>query len=1327
MKAFFRSFAFWFGCLLVLSSARPVMAQEQFSGLCAPVTIVLSQTLTLERIGFQATLQITDNDPNNPITDFAASLTFENPALSTNGTVNDSSSQFFVQPPTFQNISDISGNGVIQPGETAQIGWFLIPVTNAGGISPNGVLYNIGANLGGKINGVSIPASAITVLPSPITVKPDASLQITYFQPRDVTGTDPYTGLGAPIPFTFGVLVQNVGYGPANSVNIASQQPKITQNVNNLLLVAQLLGSRVNDSPLSNANLTVNLGNIQPGQTAKGAWDMIVTLSGTFLSVSASYTHSTALGGAETSLIKSVNAYEFLHEVMDDQPGRDSLKDFLTDASATLDAVGNLVPDSLYESQGGVYPVNMLTNTTITGSGLSAQIGLTANFDGWGFMRMADPNQAKLPIAKMVRSDGKVLNPNNYWTSLHYEPITNFKDTYLNVLDLVSTGSSYTYSITYTNPPASTNAPVTTLQFAGGYTYTNGVYYVTPQTQMYFLSQDVVPVTIYDSLNGSGFGLALPFSLPSPGTYTLQFYAKDTSGNQEATNTATLVLPGPGALGFASANVPSAPIFNPGGALSFRPGVTPITFQASPNPNTINAQVDIFKGVVGWATISNTPSSPTASTSASLNIGGQNVEYYIYQLNSGEWSTEYPVGTPLVVGGLPNGMNTVSVLGRSQYGGYLPTSDAVSVSWTVSSSAPATVVSGAPATPTLTGSAQLAVNGASVTNYKWTIDSGFYRPPTNAAAALVLSNLAAGTHTIGVLGEVAGVYQATNVPTTVSWTVNPVYGYDLSALTNVLTTTLTNVGSGPVTYDWNGLSGSGVVEPPGWYSVRITLTDTLGDTNFVVGLAQVGTLAGSNNVLANFNRGPVNPFARGRWATWQDQSDGNWEIYAQDVTAANAQIQQLTHTNLSQENPRTDGRYVVWQGQEPNGNWDVFMEDMEGSTGPQALSSTPTQDEVNPAIDWPWVVWQTRATGNTNAPWLLFATNVFSGQNFMVSASTQDEISPDVQSARVVWQDFRNQGAGNIYFCDLQSQQVRRISTNIYAELNPSIYNNWIVWADNRNIELDIYGFDLLRNKEIRVTSTPENETHPMLDGPWVLCMQDSLGTGTGNARLIHLPSLAAVPVTSTATLKTSPSMSDGMAVWQETISNQSQIISASLPSLQPVFQNRNVVAITSAMVSYAQNAYGLLALWATNGVQSVTEYSSLSPQVVSQTAAWNNGSASGVNFNLTAGSFLWIKFNTNQVLDLGLNSGSSINLAQGINVFGYTGYPDGYNAFDLLQQLGLNNALSARILDSQSGRWRVALVESNAVVGDNFPIPNTAVLMLGLTNAVNQFTPQSP
>src|ERR1035441_3594262 len=76
--------------LVALLLAVAASAQEQQQGVCAPVQMQILQQLTLERVGFLATLTIANNTANNPITSFAANLTFENPLLSTNG-VNDSS------------------------------------------------------------------------------------------------------------------------------------------------------------------------------------------------------------------------------------------------------------------------------------------------------------------------------------------------------------------------------------------------------------------------------------------------------------------------------------------------------------------------------------------------------------------------------------------------------------------------------------------------------------------------------------------------------------------------------------------------------------------------------------------------------------------------------------------------------------------------------------------------------------------------------------------------------------------------------------------------------------------------------------------------------------------------------------------------------------------------------------------------------------------------------------------------------------------------------------------------------------------------------------
>lgn len=1320
----------WMALLATLAWGQvTAQAQEQFQGVCAQVKIVIPQKLALERIGFDAELQIGNNDGSDPITDFSAALTFENPLLSTNGVVNDSSSLFFVQAPTFENINSVSGDGVIAPTTTATIHWFIIPKPSAGGVTPDGVQYNVGCRLAGKIRGSAIPADVLSAFPVTITVKPDAQLQITYFQPRDVQGDDPFTPqVESPVPFTFGVLVKNVGYGTATAVDINSQQPKIVASNNGLLLVAQLLGARVADQPVVPASLNVNLGDIPPGQTRKGAWDMITSLSGQFVQFGATYTHASDLGGQATSLIQSLNAFFIAHEVLDDTPGHDQVKDFLADTDTNDTEV---IPNALYESDGDILPVNLLTNATVTGAaspGGSIQVNLDADKASWGYLRVPDPGQDRLPIASVTRSDGKVLNTNNFWTSHRYTEAGNIRQNWLNIFDNVGL-NSYTYTVTYAATAPDTTPPVMTMRFAGPVNFSGDNYYVTPDTQIYFTADDASPVSMYYNVTNGAFVPALPFSLAVPGSYPIAFYATDAYGNRSDNQTNFVIVSGNDALNFASVEALAGPLFASGDALPVQPADAPIAFHAAPDPSEVDARIDVYQGVIGWADVSGVPASPTRSGDATLTVGGDHVDYYKYSVDGGAWSAEQPVASSISLTGLVAGSHAVSVLGRSQYGGYLDASNAVTVSWVVNPDAPWTLVTGTPATPSRSMSATLNIGGAGVTDYRWTLNDGYYGLADHVQNPLVIStdSSAAQTNTVSIIGEnINGTLIATNPPVSVAWNYDPLFGYAQPGLAAVREVTLTNIGTAPQNFVWDGRNDSGAPVSAGWYSVRLVLTDQLGRTNFVTRLVQVDAATASPAVIAGTARGPQNPYARGHWAVWQDQSDGNWEIYAQNLTAASPPIIKLTSTALSQENPRTDGRYVVWQGQQADGSWDIYLQDMSNAVAPQAVTSTPAEDEINPAIDWPWVVYQARPAASPAAPWNVMAKNLLTSQTFAVSPSGQDELDPDVQAGRVVWQDWRDAGPGEIYFHDLESGLDRRITTNTFGQYNPVIYGHWIAWQDNRNTEVDIYGFDLLRNVVIPITQTPENETRPFIDGDWLVCQEDSLGPLTENLRLINLPTLRGIPVTRTATLKADPSLAGGGVVWLDTQTNQSSVVTASLPALQTVFQNQNAIAVTATMTNYFPDAFSLLTQWqAQAGVTEISHYDALTPQVVSETAFWNNGAPAGQNFALKPGDFLWIKFDAAQVLNLGPDQTGVLNLPAGVNAFSYANFPSAYTAFQMLNQLGVSNARAVRMLDAQSGRWMVAEIQNGRPVGDDFAIPRVAVLLLDLANPVNNFTPQ--
>jgi beta propeller repeat protein len=1319
-------------CALGLLLGLPASAQQNPQTLCARVKIMILQELTLERIGFEATLEVTNNDGEDPITDFSAELTFENPAMSTDQEPNDASPLFFVRAPSIENVNAVDGSGILGPTKKAVVKWFIIPKISAGGRDPNGLRYRVGCTLAGRMRGVEIPKDVLFAIPDEIFVKPEPQLEITYFQPRDVFGDNPFTArVESPIPFTLGVLVKNSGFGAARKLQINSQQPKIVENRQGLLLVAQLLGARVSDSPLSSASLLVSLGDIPPGQARKGAWDMVTSLSGEFIDFKATYTHASDLGGEETSVIKSLATHFIEHEVLNDQPGRDGLREFLADT----DRDPARMPDAMFESEGSVVPVNVLANASVQGTagpGGSFKVTLSADREGWGFVRLEDPGQAKYPIARVVRSDGKLLNENNVWVHRRYSLGQATDLTYLNLLDFVAIGD-YTYTVTYAATQADTVAPVTTLRFSGDVSESAGKFYITPDTQMYFTSEDASTVSITYSLTNGPFIPALPFSIHSQGEYSVAYYAEDAFGNREATHIATLVVSvEPPAL--AQFSAVQGAVFVPGGAISVRPSNASFTYEITPGPTAVDAQFDVFKGAVGWVSVSNVPASPTRASSASLVIGGENVDFFKWRIDGGGWQPESPVNRPIVMDSLAAGTHTVEVLGRPAAGRYPAEAQAVAVSWVTDPQAPATAIAGTPATPSRRGDAQFQVGGTDVTHYRWTIDQGFYRVESPVAAPILLSQLNPGEHALGVLGRVNGVEQG--MPTLARWVVDPGYGSDMSLLRRVRSFTVPHVPFSPQTFTWDGKDEVGAIMEPGVYTVRLTLSDRLGRTNFFTRLVHLGEFAGAVQTLADVDRGARNPHARGRTAVWQDQGAGNWQIFAQDLETPGAASRQITSGVRANENPRTDGRYVAWQARQANGNWDIIVRDLTIPASDTPITSTAAADETNPSIDWPWVVYQSKPSNDAAAPSQLRAYNLATHQVFEVWPGPLDQLNPDVQAGRVVWQDHRDVGQGEVYYKHLETGEQRRLTLSAFGQYHPVISGSVVAWQDNRNGQVDVYGYDLLRGTEFRITSTGENEARPFVDGPWLVCEEDSLGPLTGNLRLVHLASLRSVPLTRTPTAKTRAALAGNRAVWQETEGGVSRILSADLPTLQAVFDNQNAIAVTEAMATYQRTAYAVLRSWNEQaGVTDVTRFTSLLPNVASETAAMHGGAPAGTDFPLVPGTFLWVKFGTKRLLDLGVNPEGALDLPAGVSVLSHTRFPNGYTAFKLLEQLGLDRARAVRMLDAESGRWLVAEVRMRpgpegsprvpTALGQDFKIPTVAVIFVELSSNVNQWKPE--
>jgi len=1314
-------------CLLMLAFVYPLFSgtsygAQQYQGLCARVKIEILQELTLERVGFLATLEITNNEGDADITDFSAMLTFENPRLSAEGNPNDASALFFVQPPELEGIDAIDGTGIIPPTKTAVIKWFIIPKIAAGGTDVSGIRYRVGAKLAGSIYGQEIAPEVLEVIEDTIVVRPEPQLEVTYFQPRDVVGDDPFTMdvVESPIPFTLGVLVKNVGYGMAWRVKIESQQPRIVENREGLLLIAQLLGCRVDDEPTDETSLAVNLGDIEPDRCRKGAWDMITSLSGEFIEFNASFTHASELGGEETSIITQMNAYFIAHEVLNDQPGRDDLLDFLADTDDDED----MLPDTLFESDCNTLPVNHLTDVTAQGSGLTSTVTVNADREGWVYMRVDDPAQAKYPIESVVRSDGKVLNPHNYWTHIRYERGTNKKLTYLSLFDFVALGG-YEYIVTYGQTETDNDPPETSIRFSGEMQEFGGKYYILPETQIYFTVEDISPVGTYYKLDDDvDFLPAYPFNITEGGEHTICYYSEDSAGNEEGHQTAIVVVSSdyPGILSFITEQ---DEIFYAGDSISVLPTSLGLNFQGIMTSSRLDAEIDIFQGVLGWVTLNGILSSPTSDTTATIIVGGENVDYYRYRLGDGPWSDEYPVTDSIVLSGLSDGTIDLYVKGRSQHGDYLPDAQAVHVSWVVASDPPSTVITGSPSTPTRSLDATLWVSGVDL--YRYTIDGGYYRPETDVSISIELNGLSEGQHVVSVIGKInGGEWQSEENATTVSWVVDRQYGFDFSSLLRVRHITFEDVGADLINYEWDGRDDGGAILPPGWYTLSLRVEDELGRETSSVKLVRIGDVMADGAMLWDgTNADQKNVCAFDRWALWQDQRNGNWDIYAFDITDESASPVAVAQGLLHQERPKTDGRYAVWEDRQPDGTWDIWAKELGSTTSSFGITATQDQDEQKPAVYWPWVVYQTKPVNDPGAPWQLMAYNMDLGSVEAVDLTTQDQLDPAIYKGKVVWQDFRDPGWGEIYLKDLRTGEVKRITDDPYSQYYPAIFENWIVWSDKRNTQSDLYGFNLLRQAEIRLTDTPENETRPFVNGKWVVYEEDSAGVLKTNLRILNLSNLACIQLTNFDSEKERPALASGKVIWQDKRTGNSKVMIGTLPNLQPVFNNQNAVAVTQGMVSYQKDAYTLLRLWNSQaGVITIIRYTALLPSPVTETVSWQNGEPTGNNFDLEAGSFLWVKFDQAKILDLGQGGCDSVDLASGVNVFSYWCLPDRYRAYELIRELGNDKVKAVRMLDSDTGKWMVAAVVNDEIVGEDFEIPRIAVLMIEMKAPLDSWRP---
>lgn len=394
--------------VLALATTLGTAFAQTSDAVCAEVRLVIEQRLSLERQAFDARMVITNGLADQRLENVSITLQF----LDANNNVVQAADDpatpgalFFYRTDAMEGIGSLAG-GTIAPKAVANVRWLIIPAAGSGGRNPQGEIYYIGARVTYTLDGKT---DTVDVAPESIVVRPQPELVLDYFLPRDVPGDDAFTPeVEDSDPFTLGVRIKNSGAGPSYKTRIDTAQSRIVDNRQGLLVNFQILSGYVDDAP-AGKSLLLDFGDIAPGSSRNGRWNMVSSLAGKFVEFRAGFTHADSLGGALTSLIKTVATHQLVRDVRVDLPGRDLVRDFLARDGDTL---------RVYESDGVDTEVSDQSRSAqFTASGAVATLQFSPVANGMAYVRVPDPFSGTRQPHQVVRSDGYSLPAENIWLS----------------------------------------------------------------------------------------------------------------------------------------------------------------------------------------------------------------------------------------------------------------------------------------------------------------------------------------------------------------------------------------------------------------------------------------------------------------------------------------------------------------------------------------------------------------------------------------------------------------------------------------------------------------------------------------------------------------------------------------------------------------------------------------------------------------------------------------------------------------------------------------------------------------------------------------------
>lgn len=198
----------------------------------------------------------------------------------------------------------------------------------------------------------------------------------------------------------------------------------------------------------------------------------------------------------------------------------------------------------------------------------------------------------------------------------------------------------------------------------------------------------------------------------------------------------------------------------------------------------------------------------------------------------------------------------------------------------------------------------------------------------------------------------------------------------------------------------------------------------------------------------------------------------------------------------AQSHPAISGDVVVWQD-DRDGDWNIYGRDLgSGAVFPVCVAAG---DQTNPAVAGDIVVWQDRRDGE----WKIRGIDLDEKRELAVPSSGGAQTAPAVSRSAVVWQDGADR---QIHVAKIKEGYVDVEQSVVSPTGKPqraAAISGWIVvWNDFRGDAWDIYSFDLSTGAEQYVSTSPEDQVHPDVDGRLVTYVCRNGRPAVADARL---------------------------------------------------------------------------------------------------------------------------------------------------------------------------------------------------------------------------------